>query len=154
MLEVFLQTQVWSQAVSQPAVIGRPMRRHTIGPLSSGLGEGLAVRGFLVPSRSSDSLWQAGCLQADFSRQLYAVSSDTLVRLASGLSEQCVKKQCWQGRASEDACLSRVRTGVAVMGQDCNYQLDITKLGRNESKKNDIIKRYLILTHSIMAFLW
>uniref|UniRef100_A0A674BSJ7 FERM domain containing 4B n=1 Tax=Salmo trutta TaxID=8032 RepID=A0A674BSJ7_SALTR len=26
--------------------------------------------------------------------------------------------------------LSRVRTGVAVMGQDCNYQLDIIKLGR------------------------
>jgi hypothetical protein len=40
----------------------------------------------------------------------------------------------WQGRVSEDVandlCLSRVRTGVAAMGKDCNYQLDIMKLGR------------------------
>jgi hypothetical protein len=28
------------QAVSQPAVIGSPIRRHTIGPASSGLGFG------------------------------------------------------------------------------------------------------------------
>ena len=37
---------------------------------------------------------QAGHLQTDFSRQLEGVSSDTLVRLASGLSEKCIKKQC------------------------------------------------------------
>ena len=56
--------------------------------------------------------------------QLYGVSSDTLARLASGLSEQCVKKQCdWTGlrfgeRMALDLHLSRVRTGVSAMGQD------------------------------------
>ena len=70
------------------------MRQCTIGPESSGLGEGLAVRDFLVSSRSSDALWLAGHLQTDFGCQLDSVSSDTLVRLVSGLSEQCIKKQC------------------------------------------------------------
>ncbi|KAM9479188.1 tumor protein p63-regulated gene 1-like protein [Salvelinus alpinus] len=32
-------------------------------------------------------------MQADFGRHVYAVSSDTLVRLASGLSEQYVKRE-------------------------------------------------------------
>ena len=74
-------------------------------------------------------------MHADFGRQLYSVSSDTLVRLASGLSEQCVKKQCglsgscFRGRMALDLRLSEVHTGVAAMGQDCNCQLDITKLG-------------------------
>ena len=45
------------------------------------------------------------------------VSSDTLVRLASGLSEQCVKKQC--GLALD---LRRVREGAAAMRQDRNNQ--------------------------------
>ena len=83
-----------SQAVSQPALTGRPMSQCTIGPVSSGLGEGLAGRDFLVPSCSSDSLWQVGRLQADFVRQLDSFSCKILVWLASGLSEQCVKKQC------------------------------------------------------------
>ena len=75
-------------------------------------------------------------MHADCSHQLYGVSSDTLVRLASGLSEQCVKKHCglavlcFRGRMVLDLRLSRVHTGVAEMGQDCNYQLDTTKLGR------------------------
>ena len=34
-----------------------------------------------------------------------------------------------------DLRLSRVRMGVAVMGQDCNYQLDIMKLWRKMGKK-------------------
>ena len=37
-----------------------------------------------------------------------------------------------------DLCLSRVRTGVAAMGQDCNYELDITKLGRKRVLKNSL----------------
>ena len=41
--------------VLQPAVTRRPMMRHTIGPASSGLGEGLAGQDVLVPSRSSNS---------------------------------------------------------------------------------------------------
>ena len=32
-----------------------------------------------------------------------------------------------------DLRLSRVRTGVAAMRQDCNYQLDIRKLGRKKA---------------------
>ena len=57
---------------------------------------------------------------------LDGVSSDTLVLLASGLSEQCVKKQysfawsCFGGRMALDHRLTRVCAGVAVMGQDCN----------------------------------
>jgi hypothetical protein len=50
-------------------------------------GEGLDSRDFLVPLRSSNSLWRAGRLQADFGRQLDSVNSTTLVWLASELSE-------------------------------------------------------------------
>ena len=55
------------------------------GPVSSGLGEGLARWALLGPSCSSDSLWRDGRLQSDIGRQLDGVSSNTLVRLASGL---------------------------------------------------------------------
>ena len=119
-----LQTQVRSQAVSQLAVTGRPMRQHTIVPGASELGEVLAGRDIIVPSYSSDSLWRAGRLQADFVRQLDGASSDTLVRVASGLSEQCFKKQCglagwcFGGHIALNRRLSRVRRGVAAMGQD------------------------------------
>ena len=73
--EVSLQTRVLFQAVSQLAMTRRP-KTQVIGPALSGLGE------VLVPLRSSDSLWWAGRLQA----KLDGISSDTLVRLASGLS--------------------------------------------------------------------
>ena len=90
-------------------------------------------------------------MRADFGRQLYSVSSDTLVRLASRLSEQCVKKQCglagscFGGRMALDLRLSRIRTGDAAMGQNCNYQLDITKLGRKRGKKYKQLK-YIHIT--------
>ena len=70
------------------------MGRCTIDSASSGLGEGLAGRDVLVPSRTSDSCGGPGSLHADTVDQVYGVSSDTLVRLASGLSGRCVKKQC------------------------------------------------------------
>ena len=60
-------------------------------------------------------------MHADFSHQLYGVSSDTLVRLASGLSEQCVKNKCglagscFGGRMALDLRLSQVHMGVAAM---------------------------------------
>jgi dienelactone hydrolase len=68
-----------------------------------------------------------------------SVSSDTLVRLASGLSEQCVKKQCGLAGLCFGGCmvlnlLSRIRTGIATMGQDCHYQLDITRREEKEIK--------------------
>ena len=83
-------------------------------------------------------------------RQLDGVSSDTLVRLASELSGQCVKKQCvlagscFRGRMALNLRFSRVRMGVAAMGQDCNYQLDLTKIGEKKGYKNDKIKDCLL----------
>ena len=75
------------QALSQQAATGRPMGRHTIGPASSGLGR----QG--CPSRSGDSCGGPGAVPVD-SRQVFNVSSHTLVRLAYGLSGHCIKKQC------------------------------------------------------------
>ena len=79
-------------------------------------------------------------MHADYGHQLYSVFSIQLVRLASGLSVQCVKRQCglagscFRGRTALDLRLSRVRTGVAAMGEDCNYQLYITKLGGEKGR--------------------
>ena len=47
-LEASLQIRVRFQTVSQPSATRRPMRRRTIGPASSGLGETLAGRDVLV----------------------------------------------------------------------------------------------------------
>ena len=54
--EASLQTQVHSRTVSQLAVIGSPIVRHTIGPVSSGLGEDLARGGFTGSWRYSDAI--------------------------------------------------------------------------------------------------
>ena len=89
--------------MSQPAVIRSHIGWGTIGQVSSGVGHGLAGGALVGSSCSSDSLWRAGCLQADLGRQLNSVSFDTLVQLASGLSEQCVKKQHGLANVSEDA---------------------------------------------------
>jgi hypothetical protein len=95
--------------------------------------------------RSRDSLWRAGCLQADSGRQLDGVSSDTLVQLPSGLTEQCVKKQCvlagscFEGQMALDLRLSQVCRGVAVMGQDCDYQLGRKRGKRNTKQKKDCL---------------
>ena len=84
------------------------------------------------------------CGALDFGRQLYSVSSDTLVLLASRLMRAVCQKavrleaSCFKGRMALDLRLSRVHTGVAAMGQDCNYQLDITKKGLKYSKNNNI----------------
>ena len=116
------------------------------GPIIVRVRGGFGIWDFLVLSHSNDSLWRARFLHADFGRQLDDVSFDTLVRLVSGLSEQCVKihcglaRLCFRGRMALDRCLSQVRSGVAVMGQDCNHQLENTKLGREigatESRPN------------------
>jgi hypothetical protein len=94
----------------------------------------------LVPRHTSDSCGGPGAVQADTVARC-TVSSDTLVWLFSGLSGHCGKKQCgsvgscFRGRTALDLCLSRVRTRVAKMRQDCNYRLDTTKLGRERGKK-------------------
>jgi hypothetical protein len=113
--------------------------------------ESLACWDYLVPSRYTDSLWQAGRLQADFGFQLDGVSSDTLVRLASGLSEKCIKKQCglavlrFGGEMALYLHLSQVSRGIAAMNQDCNYQLDTTKLKRNGDKSTTIKNTHWLL---------
>jgi hypothetical protein len=56
--------------------------------------EGLAGRDILVSSRTSDPCGGPGTVLANQGCQVHGVSSDTLVRLAPGLDERCVKKQC------------------------------------------------------------
>ena len=56
--------------------------------------EGLAGRDILVLSRTSDSCGRPGSMHANQGCQVHSVSSDTLVRLASGLDARYVKKQC------------------------------------------------------------
>jgi hypothetical protein len=89
--------------------------------------EGLAGRDILVSSLTSDSCGGPGAVRANQGRQVHGVSSDTLVRLASGLEARCVKKQCslgglcFGGRMTFDLRLSRAHTGVVAMKQDINY---------------------------------
>ena len=61
------------------------MRQHTIGPVSSGLGEGLAGGDVLVPSRFSNTCGGPGAMHAD-----------TVERSSTA----------WLGCVSEDARLS------------------------------------------------
>ena len=86
--------------------------------------EGLAGRDILVSTHTSDS---CGGPEAVHGNQVHGVSSDRLVRLASGLDAGCVKKQCgwvgvcFGGRMAFDLRLSQARTGVVAMRQDSNY---------------------------------
>jgi hypothetical protein len=77
--------------VPQPAMTRSPIGRCTIGPAPSEVGKGLAS-GFSLVHRALTTLidW-AGHLQADSGRQSNCVFSDILVRLTSGLREQCDK---------------------------------------------------------------
>ena len=83
--------------------------------------EGLASRDILVSSRTSDSCGGPGTVHANQSCQVHSVSSDILVRLASGLDARCVKKQyglvglCIGGHMTFNLRLSRARTGVVAM---------------------------------------
>ena len=82
--------------------------------------EGLVGRDVLVSSRTSDSCGGPGAVRTNQGCQVHGVSSDTLVRLASGLDARCVKKQ----RGLVGLCivrLSRARTGVIVMIQDSSF---------------------------------
>ena len=89
--------------------------------------EGLAGRDVLVSSRTSDSCGGPGAVRANQGCQVLGVSSETLVRLASGLDARCVKKQCGLvglcigGRMTFNFRFSRARTGVVAMRQDSSY---------------------------------
>jgi hypothetical protein len=60
-----LEILVRVQALSQPAMTESLMGRSTIGPASSGLGEGLASMDVLVPLHTSDSCGGPGAMHAD-----------------------------------------------------------------------------------------
>ena len=87
----------------------------------------LVGRGVLVSSRTSDSCGGLGAVCANQGGQVHGVSSDALVRLASGLDARCVKKQCGLvglcigGRMTFNLRLSLARTGVVAMRQDSSY---------------------------------
>ena len=79
---------------------------------------------------------------------MYGVFSDTLVQQAAELiSEHFVKKQCGLARlcCALDLPLSRARTAVAAMRQNCN-----TKLGRKRVQK----KKPFIVTVNLNKRPW
>ena len=89
--------------------------------------EGLAGREILVSSCTCDSCGGLGAVRTKQGCQVHGVSSDTLVRLTSGLDARCVKNQCGLvglcigGRMTFNLRLSRARTGVVAMRQDSSY---------------------------------
>ena len=89
--------------------------------------EGLAGRDVLVSSRTSDACGGPGAGRASQGWQVHVVSSNTLMRLASGLDASCVKKQCGLvglcigGHMTFNFRLSRARMGVVAMRQDSTY---------------------------------
>jgi hypothetical protein len=103
MLEASLQTQVQSRAVSQLAVIRSPKGRRTTGPALSGLREGLAGEAILGSSRSSDSLWRAGHLQAVLGSSVEQRFLRHIGAAGFGVKRAGVKKHGLAGRVSEDA---------------------------------------------------
>ena len=61
-------------------------------PIVVRVREGLVGGDVLVSSRTSDSCGGPGAVRANQGCQVHGVSSDTLVRLASGLDARCVKE--------------------------------------------------------------
>ena len=102
MLEVSLQIRVRSRAVSQPATSGTPMRVHTNGPASSGLGEGLAGQDVLVPSRTSHSCGGLGAVHADTVASCTVFPSTHWCDWLPGYPSSAA----WPDCVSEDAWLS------------------------------------------------
>jgi hypothetical protein len=109
-------------------VTGRGLDREVRGathnwPSVVRVREGLAGRDVLVSSCTSDSCGGPGTVRTNQGCQVHGVSSDTLVRLASGLDARCVKTQCGLvglcigGRMTFNLRLSRVVT----MRQDSSY---------------------------------
>ena len=91
----------------------------TIGPTSSELGESLAGRDVLVPSRTRDSCGGPGVMQADTTPgvQCFLRHIDEAgFRVKRALCQK--SSAAWLGCVSEDARLSRVHKGVAAKGQD------------------------------------
>ena len=73
----------------------RAVPTETLGsPSVVRVREGFASRDILVSLRTSHSCGGPGAVHANQGCQVHGVSSDTLVRLASGFDARCIKKQC------------------------------------------------------------
>jgi hypothetical protein len=99
---------------------------RTICPASSGLGVVLAGRDVLVPSGTSDSCGGPGALHADTVARCTVLSPTHWYGLSG---------HCGHLRTALDLRLSRVRTRVAAMRQNCNYQQESTKIGEKKRLK-------------------
>ena len=90
------------------------MRQRTIGPVSSGLGEGLPNRDVLVPSRSSDSCGEPGACTLTWSagvqRFLRHIGAPGF-RVKHALCQEAVRLG---GVVSEDARLSTFASPESV----------------------------------------
>jgi hypothetical protein len=102
-------------------------------PNSPKMTFGNSYREVLVPFCSSDSCGRPGA--ATLTRLPGVWCFLQLIHEAGFGIKHCVKKQCglkglcFRGHTAPDLRLSRVRTGVAAMGQDCNNQLDMARRG-------------------------
>jgi hypothetical protein len=100
------------------------MGRRTIGPASSGLGEGLAGKDVLVPSRTSDSCGGPGAVHTDTVASCTVFPPTHWCGWLLGVKKQCgLVGLCWVGLCcvSGDARLSTVSSPygrVAAMRQD------------------------------------
>ena len=118
---------VRAQPLSEPATTGRPMGRRTIGLASSGLGRVWPAG--IVASRTSNSCGGPGAVYADQVAWCTVKTSDTLVRLASGLTGHCVKNQCglvglcFGGRSALDLCLSLDPLSYTHLTQPTNREV-------------------------------
>ena len=86
--------------------------------------EGLAGTEILVSTCTSDSCGGPGAVRANQGCQVHSVSSDTLVRLASGLDGAVLRSSAaWLGIGGRilSTFVSRACTGVVVMKQDSSY---------------------------------
>ena len=110
------------------------MGRPTIGPASSRLEEGLAGRDVLVLSRPSDSCGWPGAVHTDTVAMVarctvFPPTHWCSFRVKWALCQEAVRLGWDVFRRTHGSRPSPLRTVVTAMRQDCNYQLDNTKLG-------------------------
>ena len=110
------------------------MRRRTIGPALSGLREVLAGQDVLVPSRSCGGLGACTLPVQRFLRHIGAAG----FRVKRAVCQEAM----WLGRVVFRGCMAlNLCLGIAVMGQDSDYQLATANLGRKGGKKNKLSKK-------------
>ncbi|XP_064862592.1 transmembrane ascorbate-dependent reductase CYB561 isoform X1 [Oncorhynchus nerka] len=126
----------FSIQLSQSATTGRPMGRRTIGPESSGLGEGLAGRDVPVPSCTSDSCGRPCAVHTDARCAVFPLTHwcGWLPRGKWPLCQEAVRLGlCFGGHTALDLRLSRVRKVVAAMRRPIGYH-------ENGVKKSHLVR--------------